>query len=69
MKLNQGFPMFRYEIANFFKISEKKLYRLLKKKGVILELGMVLPCQLDEIETIVLGVNFDDSRFKPSENI
>ncbi len=57
MKLNKGCPLYRYEIAEFFKMNEKKLYRFLKKKSLPLESGMVMPSDLDKIEALILGKN------------
>ena len=64
MKLNQGRPLFRYEIANFLNVHTKKLYRVLKKNKVPLQSGMVMPCDLDRIEPLFLG----EKRLEEEEN-
>ena len=55
MKLNKSCPLFRYEIARFLEMSEKQLYRFLKKKKVDIPSGMVMPCDLERIEALVFG--------------
>jgi hypothetical protein len=57
MKLNKDCPLYRYEIADVFNISAKKLYRMLKKGKVDIPLGIVMPNDLEKIEQVVLGKN------------
>ena len=55
MKLNKGYSLFRYEIAQVLNMNDKKLYRFLKKNEIKVSSGMVPPCDLDRIEAVYYG--------------